>query len=182
MAAVTYIKESKQSISTMKGVIDYCCQEKKVYDNESGRWLVSGVNCNGENAFTEFMATKSAYKKLDGINFYQYVQSFSPNEKGVAPQKAHEIALKFAEKAWKGHEVMVTTHCDADHIHSQFVINSVSFENGYKLRQNPNTLIELRKLSDEICSEYGLSTLNPYSKGGAKLGTREYRSANKGQS
>lgn len=32
MATVTYIRESKQSISAMKGVIDYCCQDKKVYD------------------------------------------------------------------------------------------------------------------------------------------------------
>lgn len=35
MATVTYIRESKQSISAMKGVIDYCCQDKKVYDRKS---------------------------------------------------------------------------------------------------------------------------------------------------
>ena len=84
MATVTYIRESKQTVSAMKGVIDYCMQDKKVFDLQSGRRLVSGVNCNGENAFTEFMATKSAYKKTDGINFYQYVQSFSPDESVTA--------------------------------------------------------------------------------------------------
>lgn len=181
MATVTYIRESKQSISAMKGVIDYCCQDKKVYDKISNQRLISGINCDGENAFSEFLATKKAYKKTDGMNFYQYVQSFSPEE-NITPHQAHEIAIEFAEKAWTGYEVLVATHCDAQHIHSHFVINSVSFENGKKLRQNPNTLKSLRALSDEICRHHNLSTLEPYSKDGMKISTREYRTAVKGQS
>ena len=181
MATVTYIRESKQSISAMKGVIDYCCQNKKVYDKISNQRLVSGINCDGENAFSEFLATKKSYKKTDGMNFYQYVQSFSP-EDNITPQKAHEVALEFAEKAWTGYEVLVATHCDAQHIHSHFVINSVSFENSKKLRQNPNTLNSLRALSDEICRQHNLSTLEPYRKDGMKISTREYRTAVKGQS
>lgn len=181
MATVTYIRESKQSISAMKGVIDYCCQDKKVYDEISNQRLVIGINCDGENAFKEFMATKKSYGKTDGMNFYQYVQSFSPEE-NITPHQTHEIAIEFAEKAWTGYEVLVATHCDAQHIHSHFVINSVSFENGKKLRQNPNTLNSLRALSDEICRHHNLSTLEPYSKDGMKISTREYRTAVKGQS
>ncbi len=181
MATVTYIRESKQSISAMKGVIDYCCQDKKVYDEISNQRLVIGINCDGENAFKEFMATKKSYGKTDGMNFYQYVQSFSPEE-NITPHQAHEIAIEFAEKAWTGYEVLVATHCDAQHIHSHFVINSVSFENGKKLRQNPNTLKSLRVLSDEICRQHNLSTLVPYNKDGIKISTREYRTAVKGQS
>lgn len=181
MATVTYIRESKQSISAMKGVIDYCCQDKKVYDKISNQRLISGINCDGENAFSEFLATKKSYKKTDGMNFYQYVQSFSPDE-NITPQKAHGVALEFAEKAWTCYEVLVATHCDAQHIHSHFVINSVSFENGKKLRQNPNTLKSLRVLSDEICRHHSLSTLVPYNKDGIKISTREYRTAVKGQS
>ena len=181
MATVTYIRESKQSISAMKGVIDYCCQDKKVYDEISNQRLVSGINCDGENAFAEFLATKKSYKKTNGMNFYQYVQSFSPEE-SITPQQAHKVALEFVEKAWTGYEVLVATHCDAQHIHSHFVINSVSFENGKKLRQNPNTLKSLRALSDEICKHHNLSTLEPYRKDGMKISTREYRTAVKGQS
>lgn len=181
MATVTYIRESKQSISAMKGVIDYCCQDKKVYDEISNQRLVIGINCDGENAFAEFLATKKSYKKTDGMNFYQYVQLFSPEE-NITPHQAHEIAIEFAEKAWTGYEVLVATHCDAQHIHSHFVINSVSFKNCKKLRQNPNILNSLRALSDEICRHHNLSTLEPYSKDGMKISTREYRTAVKGQS
>lgn len=181
MATITYIKETKQTASAMKGLIDYCCQEEKTFDRNSGEFLIGGVNVNGFNAFKEFMATKNSYHKTDGINFYQYVQSFSP-EVNICAKDAHEIALEFAQKAWQGHEVLVTTHTDANHLHSHFVINSVSFENGYKLRQSPNTLVELRALSDEICQTHRLSTLKPYEEGGLKISTREYRVAQKGES
>ena len=181
MATFQYIKESKQTISAMKGVINYCVQDKKVFDEDSNRRLVSGVNCDGENSFTEFMFTKESYKKTDGMNFYQYVQSFSPDEK-ISAEDVHKIGLEFAEKAWPGYEVLVATHSDADHLHNHFVINSVGFENGKKLRQPPDTVKKLRGLNDDICKSHGLSVLEPYTKSGDKLSTREYRAAEKGDS
>ena len=138
MATVIYIPEHKQHLSAMRAVMAYCQREDKVWDEQSWQSLVSGIHCDGFNAVTEFEATKAAYHKLDGMNFYQYVQSFSPRET-ITPAQAHEIAKEFAEKAWPGHEVLVTTHCDAAHVHSHFVINSVSYENGKKLRQDPGS-------------------------------------------
>lgn len=181
MATVSFIPESRQSISAMKAVIEYCLQQKKVADEDSGRRLVSGVNCNGENAFTEFMATKTAHHKKGGMNFYHYVQSFSPSE-SVTAEQVHKIGLAFVKKAWPGHEVLVTTHTDAAHLHNHFVINSVHYENGSKLRQNPGTLTKLRALSDGICQQHGLSVLEPYKKDGANISSREYRAAAKGDS
>ena len=181
MATVIFIKEGRQNRSAMRTVIAYCQQEYKTFDGKSKRRLVSGVNCDGENAYREFMATKKVYGKDNGIFFYHYAQSFSPSEK-LTPEQAHEIALEFAEKAWAGHEVLVTTHCDASHIHSHFTINSVGFESGMKLRQSPSTLKHLRKLSDEICIAHGLSVLQPYESGGKRMSTREYRARMKGES
>ena len=181
MATIKFIPESRQSLSAMKGVISYCLQEKKVADNATGQRMVSGISCDGENSFIEFLTTKQAYRKTNGINFYHYVQSFSPDE-NITPQEVHAVAREFAERAWPGHEILVATHCDADHLHSHFVINSVGFENGKKLRQSPNTLIELRALNDEICAVHGLSVLPPYEKSGTKMSTREYRAALKGES
>ena len=181
MATVTYIKETKQHVSAMKAVMRYCQREDKTTDPKTGVRYVTGLNCNGANSFTEFLATKTAYNKLDGINFYQYVQSFSPRE-NISYEQAHTIGLEFAAKAWPGHEVQVTTHCDAQHVHTHFVINSVSFETGMKLRQTPTTLRQLRQVSDEICMEHKLTVLPTYKRGGRKMSNREYRAARKGQS
>ena len=181
MATVMYIPEKKQSLGAMKGVMDYVCQEKKTRDPVTGQRFVTGVHCLGDNACREFLATKRTYGKTKGMNFYQYVQSFSPKE-AVTLEKAHAIALEFAQKAWPGFEVLVATHRDAGHLHSHFVVNSVSWETGLKLRQSPKTLQTLRALSDEICAAQGLSVLPRYEKPGAKLSSREYRAAQKGES
>ncbi len=181
MATLAYIPEHSQHIGAMKRVIDYCVQDQKVYDSESERRLVGGVHCDGENAFAEFVATKTVHRKTDGMNYYQYVQSFSPQE-DVSPAQVHAIGLEFAARAWPGHEVVVATHSDTGHWHNHFVINSVAFESGYKLRQHPNTLYELRALNDEVCEAHGLSTLRRYQGGGEKMSSREYRAAAKGES
>ena len=164
----------------MGRVIRYVSQEKKTMD-ETGRRYLSGINCTPELAQKSFMATKNLYGKANGTFFYQYVQSFSPKE-AVTLEKAHAIALEFAQKAWPGFEVLVATHRDAGHLHSHFVVNSVSWETGLKLRQSPKTLQTLRALSDEICAAQGLSVLPRYEKPGAKLSSREYRAAQKGES
>ena len=181
MATVMYIPEHRQNRFAMRAVINYCMQEYKTYDGKSKRKLVSGVNCDGANSFREFMATKKVYGKDNGFFFYHYAQSFSPKEK-ITPEQAHEIALEFAEKAWPGYEVLVATHCDREHIHSHFVINSVGFESGIKLRQSPSTLKQLRKLSDEICIAHGFSVLQPYQGGRKSMSSREYRTRLRGNS
>lgn len=181
MATLNYIRETRQSASVMKRVINYCTQDYKVTDPDSGRRYVSGIGCDGENSYTEFMATKKCFGKANGVFFYQYEQSFSPDEK-ITSETAHTVALEFAERAWHGHEVLVTTHVDRHHLHTHFVINSVSYRDGSKLRQSPNTLKDLRTLNDEICQAHGLSILEPYTGGGMHISAREYRAAMKGES
>ena len=185
MATVIFIKESKQTPSAMRGCINYCVQEKKTVD-ENGRQYVGGVNCLGQHAYEEFMATKNLYGKACGTYFYQYVQSFLPGEI-QSYEEAHRIGLEFAGKSFPGYEVLVATHLDAydDHgvqrVHNHFLVNSVSFEDGRKIHFTPNTLQELRKISDDICSDHGLSVLPPSERrNGHGIGTREYRATMKG--
>ena len=63
----------------MKAVIDYVSQDAKTLD-ENGRRYLSGVNCIGESAYEEFMATKNLFGKRKGTYFYHYEQSFRPGE------------------------------------------------------------------------------------------------------
>lgn len=186
MATVIFIKESKQTPSAMRGCIRYCVQEKKTVD-ENGRQYVGGVNCLGRHAYEEFMATKNLYGKACGTYFYQYVQSFLPGEI-QSYEEAHRIGLEFAGKSFPGYEVLVATHLDAhddsgvQRVHNHFIVNSVSFEDGRKIHFTPNTLQELRKISDDICRKHGLSVLPPSSKSNGKgIGTREYRATMRGE-
>ena len=56
-------------------------------------------------------------------------------------------------------QVVVSTHLNTRHLHNHFVINSVSFKDGYKYYSNLSNTALLWKTSDEICEEYGLSVL-----------------------
>ena len=88
----------------------------------------------------------------------------------------------FPAKSKRGGDV--ATHIDRKHIHSHFVFNSVSFEDGKKYHSNKETVEELMKLSDEICQRYGVHVLDaPKKKMNIDyLSDREYRSAKKGES
>ena len=166
----------------MGRVIRYVSQEKKTMA-ETGRRYLSGVNCTPELAQKSFMATKNLYGKADGIFFYQYVQSFSPKEE-VTPEEAHQIAQELAERFFPGCEVLVATHMDTEHLHSHLIVNSVHPDTGKKLHFTPNTLEQMRKVSDQICMEHGLTTLKPYQQDRRTQGLRtgEYRAANRGDS
>lgn len=177
MATVTFIQRHNQSRSALSQITQYIMRS----DKTDGGKYVSGQSCTPQLACREFAATREMHHKKSPVWFYHYTQSFSPEEH-VSPELAHRIAMEFAEKAWPENEVLTATHVDRDHIHSHFVVNAVCYESGRMLRQPPDTLIKLRKISDEVCRNNGLSVLEDPSEHGSGIGTREYRSAVKGES
>jgi len=180
MAVVSILSSgSTKGHKPLKNVLDYCMQEAKTL--KDGRKLVSGIDCLPETAYSEMMATKKFHGKMGGREYYHILQSFSPEE-DITPEKAHEIAREFAEKQFKGFEVVVATHVDRDHIHSHIVLNSVNHENGKKYHSDKNNIPRLRKVSDEICMKYGLSVIEEKEKSLRQMNTREYRAAAKGES
>lgn len=186
MPIVRFSNNSYQCANGLKQIINYCTDDNKVIDS-SGRKYVLGVNCTAVDPYSEFMLTKKAYLS-DNRNgqkdryFYHYYQSFSPND-NVSRDLVHQIGIEFAERAWRNNEVIVATHLDKDHLHNHFVINGIDLETGKRLRQGPNTLKELRAISDEICLKYGVDILPPYEKTKLKSpSTNEYRAALNGNS
>lgn len=175
MATVNFIKYRKQSAFTLRGVVQYACQKSKTLLPDGCR-LITGVNCCAETAVSEFLSTKAQHKKTGDIQFYHYTQSFKVGE-NISPQTAHEIALEFAQKNYPDYEVLVATHIDAAHIHSHLIVNSVSFVDGKKLHQPPDTLRKLRLSSDEICQAHGFHTLPTYTFGRSKTPSRAQRRA-----
>ena len=169
-----------QTVGGLHGAITYCCRPTKVAYQD--RALISGVNCVPQAALLEFMNTKRQYRSTDGRMYYHMVQSFRPDDP-VTPEMAHEIALKLAEQI-PGYEILVATHTDREHIHSHFVINSVSYETGLKYHSNEESLMALRRASDELCMQYGLSVVKPKKKQKKErtMSDREYRAYAKGKS
>ena len=136
----------------MKSVMRCVSQlSKTLWD---GQQLVSGIGCQPETAFDEFLSTKLLHHKDGGIQFYHMVQSF-PRGADIDPRTAHEAARQLAGY-FAGCEVLVCTHTDREHIHSHCIINSVNFETGKKVHMADEQIQELRVRNDQICEELGL--------------------------
>ena len=177
MATVSFIPYKAQSRSALHRVMQYVGRD----DKTAAKKYVSGIHCTPQLAHLEFAATREMHRKQSPVWFYHYTQSFSPQEH-ITPELAHELAGEFAAKAWPESEVLFATHVDREHIHTHFVVNAVCYESGKMLRQGPDTLFKLRKISDELCMTYGLSVLKNALKHSDGMDSREYRSAVKGES
>ena len=180
MAIVHFVnyKKGTQSRAAMRGVMLYVMQEKKTA--WEGGPLVSGINCQPQSVYDDFLNTKLLYHKDGGVMFYHMVQSF-PKGAAVDPRQAHEAARRLAEY-FDGCEVLVCTHVDREHIHSHCVINSVNFETGKKLHMAKEQLQELMRRNDMICQEMGLPVFEPTAQQARGMGGAEYHTALKGQS
>ena len=180
MAIVHFVnyKRGTQSRAAMRGVMLYVMQEKKTA--WEGGPLVSGINCQPQSVYDDFINTKLLYHKDGGVMFYHMVQSF-PKGAAVDPRQAHEAARRLAEY-FDGCEVLVCTHVDREHIHSHCVINSVNFETGKKLHMAKEQLQELMRRNDMICQEMGLPVFEPTAQQARGMSGAEYHTALKGQS
>ena len=172
-------KKGTQTRSCMKSVMRYVSQlSKTLWD---GQPLVSGIGCQPETAFDEFLSTKLLHHKDGGVMFYHMVQSF-PKGANIDPRTAHEAARRLAGY-FDGCEVLVCTHVDREHIHSHCIINSVNFETGRKVHMADEQIQELRIRNDQICEELGLPKFQKdeqrHSRG---MSNAEYYTADRGES
>ena len=181
MAIISFTNYKRgQSSGCMGAVMRYTMQDKKtLWDDQR---LVTGINCQPDTAYADFMMTKRLYRKTDGVMFYHMVQSF-PKDEVVDPVTAHAAALKLAEY-YAGYEVLVCTHTDRDHIHSHFLINSVNFDTGRKLHIAKEQLQELRHRNDQVCVEFSLPVFQAKDarKKMKAMTIGEYHTAARGQS
>ena len=181
MAIVHFVnyKRGTQSRAAMRGVMLYVMQEKKT--TWEGGPLISGINCQPQSVYDDFLNTKLLYHKDSGVMFYHMVQSF-PKGAAVDPRQAHEAARRLAEY-FDGCEVLVCTHVDREHIHSHCVINSVNFETGKKVHMADEQIQALRVRNDEICEELGLPKFQRDEQRQSRgMSNTEYYTADRGES
>lgn len=142
--------------TTLNKAIAYICNPEKT----DGMLLVSAFGCSAESADLEFSWTRRhAIDK--GTNLGRHlIQAFEPGE--TTPEQAHEIGMKLANEVFGGkYEFVLTTHIDKGHIHNHIIFNAVSFVDYRKYHSNKRSYHYIRRTSDRLCKEYGLSVITP---------------------
>lgn len=146
---------SEADLQGLRDVMNYATQDYKT----EHQYFVSGINCMPETARQEMQMVKKKFGKEGGIVAFHAYQSFKPGE--VTPELAHEIGKKLAKELWGDRfQVVVATHLDKEHIHSHFVLNSVSFVDGKRYNDCKASYARMRRESDRLCQEYKLSVID----------------------
>ena len=144
--------------STLKAAIAYICNPAKT----DGKLLVSTYGCNADTADIEFGWTRcNAIDRGYNYNLGRHlIQAFSPGE--VSPEEAHEIGMQLAKEVLGGkYEFVLTTHVDKGHIHNHLIFNAVSFVDHKHYHSNKRSYHFIRRTSDRLCQEHGLSVIVP---------------------
>ena len=150
---------------------DYVENPDKTNEGE----LITTYACDPHTVDAEFLLSKRQYLAITGrgqgdrdVIAYQTRQSFKPGE--ITPELAHKIAYELAMRFTKGkHAFVAATHIDKAHIHSHIIFNSTTLDCNLKFRDFLGSARALRRLSDQICLENGLSIIeNP------KRGSKHY--------
>lgn len=160
-------KIKNQSIAyTVHERIDYAINPAKTLGSE----LVMAYGCDPATAANEMLLTKRAYADFTGreipqkdVLLYQIRQSFKPGE--VTPEQAQQIGYELAMSWTKGkHQFIVATHIDHAHIHTHIIYNATRIDAKHKYRNFLGSSFALRRASDRLCLENGLSIVeNPKS-------------------
>lgn len=135
--------------------------EKKLY--------VTGINCDSDDAYECMQITRNSFNKKGGILAFHLIQSFD-KEKNVTPEVAHQIGIELCNELFADRfECLVATHLNTNHYHNHIIINSVSFRDGKKYYDNHETYSAIRRVSDNLCKEYGLKVLQEKKTKGTNL-------------
>lgn len=132
--------------------------------------FVAGINCSKQNAYAEMVSVQRRFGMKGKVVAYHGIQSFKPGE--VTPEEAFEIGKETARRMWGDkYQILITVHLNTQSTHCHLILNPCSFVDGQKFKNKIGDHIELRKVSDQVCLEYGKSVLkdsNFYSKGKKK--------------
>lgn len=168
------IIEAISSKANIKRIIRYVTQDKKTNVN-----LISGKDCMAESCLEEMLYTKNLYHKNSGRQYIHIIQSFDPKD-NLSAEQVHNVGIKLAN-SFNGFQVLIATHIDKNHLHNHLVINSVSFENRYKIQMSKKDLQYIKDYSDKLCLEIGASVI-PKKEKTNYIKRNEYRVAKQGKS
>ena len=146
-------------------------------DKTNSGQLVKAYGCEPETAAGEMLLCKKEYEtyigrsdeKKSDIVLYQIRQSFKPGE--ITPEKAQEIGFELAMSFTKGkYQFVVATHTDHAHIHNHIIFSSTSSDHKQKFRNFLGSSEAIRKISDKLCLENGLSIIEAPKQGPSHYG------------
>ena len=162
--ATTWTKTIHRGMSiagTLKLRADYI----KDVGKTDGGIFVDSYECDARTVDSEFLFSKRLYEQKTGrdqssrdVIAYHVRMSFRPGE--VTPGQVLELGRELAMRWTKGrHQFIVAAHTNTNSPHAHIIFNSVNLDCTGKYSDFKRSAIALRRVSDLICLEHGLSVI-----------------------
>ena len=149
--------------NSVAGCLKYIANPDKTDEQN----YLSSLNCS-EDIFVAEQEFCLTYQHYSHKNFYSV-----PNKNGKSPVKAfhiiqsfkagecaadiaHKIGLEWVQSVFgKNFQAVICTHTDRENIHNHICLCPYDLD-GIKFNSNKKSLEHIRKISDEICRNYGI--------------------------
>ena len=134
-------------------------------DKTDGGELIVSYECDARTVQSEFLFSKKLYEQKTGLDqgshdviAYHIRQSFKPGEVTAAQalEIGRELALRWTKRR---HQFIVAAHTNTNNPHIHIIFNSTNINCTGKFQDFKRSAIALRRLSDQICLENGLSII-----------------------
>lgn len=177
----SYLKTESRDV---QNALSYTFNTEKTELSEK-EILVTGVGCSPLSASRDFALVQSRYYQKHGIPTingkkiinpgevkkgaepkygqkeeriaYHLIQSFESDQ--IDPKLINQIGVELVQAAFPGFQATVSTHMNTAHYHNHIVVNAYATDGSHKYKDNKESLMKVREISDRIALQYGLNVI-----------------------
>jgi hypothetical protein len=159
------VNKGKTNAQTITQTITDRTDDAENQDKTNKGELVTGYECGSHTVDAEFLLSKRQYEHITGRNqgsrnalAYHIRQEFQARRDHAAGDEraGPGAGAPLYERQTRFH---CATHSDCAHIHNHIVFNSATLDCTRKFNNFKGSTFAVRRLSDRICLEHGLSAI-----------------------
>ena len=140
MPYIKLVNETYSNSDAIKNVYNYMTNAVKT------NGLTGGYNVVPAYSVQMMRTVKKLYGKDDGKQLLHIIISLSEKE-NISEEAMYRISLHIAS-FFRDYQVVFSVHSNTGHIHTHFMVNTVSFRDGSRINEN-----EIKCSLEKICAE-----------------------------
>ena len=140
MQYIKFVNEAYQNSDAILNLYNYMTNPVKTMG------LTGGYNLIPQYTVQMMKTVKQIYGKDNGKQLLHIIISLSGAE-SISKEAMYEISLHIAS-CFCDNQVLFSVHSDTGHLHTHFMVNTVSFRDGSRINEN-----EIKCSLTKICAE-----------------------------
>lgn len=159
---------SRKDIKYLKNRINHICDLNKSTEK---LWHVRGAS--KKSIYEDMLFIKRLFMNITGVQYMHWLVLYDDN---VDLETADKVGQEILDLIYSEYDrqVVMSTHCNTEHYHNHFIINSVSYKDGKKFRGGIRDLQKFRTKLNKVLDKYDLTKVGKIEEGDEEDGIREW--------